>query len=173
MKQEAYHGTSLENANKICKSSNDIDFKISCKDNEWLGSGVYFFDNKQDAMDWSVKVRKFEEIGIISAMITADENKVLNLISNNTDIEIFLNTLKKVRLESNKFKDKNINTNYVSLEIKILVAAKKYDVIKAIFKPDIRLKNAMNNMPNSMLIGRIQICVVNISCISNCKVIME
>lgn len=42
MNQEAYHGTSLENAKKICKSSNDIDFKVSCKDNEWLGNGVYF-----------------------------------------------------------------------------------------------------------------------------------
>lgn len=80
MNQEAYHGTSLENAKKICKSSNDIDFKVSCKDNEWLCNGVYFFDNK---------------------------------------------------------------------------------------------KNAMKNMPESMLIGRIQICVVNNNCISNCKIIME
>lgn len=71
MNQEAYHGTSLENAKKICKFSNDIDFKVSCKDNEWLGNGVYFFDNKKDAIDWSKKVRKHKEIGIVSAVITA------------------------------------------------------------------------------------------------------
>ena len=53
MEQRAYHGTSLENANKICKSSNEINFKISCGKTEWLGNGVYFFDNKQNAIDWS------------------------------------------------------------------------------------------------------------------------
>ena len=106
-------------------------------------------------------------------MITADEDKVLNLISNNIHTEMFTNTVKKVKQKSNKFKDENINTNHISLAIKILVAAKKYEIIKAIFTPDIRLKNAMKNMPESMLIGRIQICVVNNNCISNCKIIME
>lgn len=173
MNQEAYHGTSLENAKKICKSSNDIDFKVSCKDNEWLGNGVYFFDNKKDAIDWSKKVRKHKEIGIVSAMITADEDKVLNLISNDIHITMFTNTIKRVKQKSDKFKDENINTNHISLAIKILVAAKGYEVIKAIFTPDIRLKNSMKNMPESMLIGRIQICVVNNNCISNCKIIME
>ncbi len=89
MEQRAYHGTSLENANKICKSSNEINFKISCGKTEWLGNGVYFFDNKQNAIDWSKKVRQFEEIGIVSAMIKADEEKVFDLVGNPKHLKLF------------------------------------------------------------------------------------
>lgn len=173
MEQRAYHGTSLENAKKICKSSNEINFKISCGENEWLGNGVYFFDNKQDARDWSKKVRRFEEIGIVSAVITADEDKMLNLISNDNHIKLFTNTLNTIKQKSEKYKDKNINTNYTALAIKILIEKIKYDVIKAIFKPDKRLKEKIQDIPNNMLIGRIQICVINTNCISNCNIIME
>lgn len=62
MEQRAYHGTSLENANKICKSSNEINFKISCGKNEWLGNGVYFFDNKQNAIDWVKKLGNLRKL---------------------------------------------------------------------------------------------------------------
>lgn len=173
MEQRAYHGTSLEHATKICKSSNKIDFKISCGENEWLGNGVYFFENEQDARDWSVKVRKFKKIGIISAMITADEKKVLNLISNDEHIKLFTNTLNKLKQKSEKYKDKNINTNYTTLAIKILIEKIKYDVIKAMFKPDKRLKETIQDIPDNMLIGRMQICVINTTCIANCNIITE
>lgn len=173
MVQRAYHGTSLKNAKKICKANNEIDFKMSCGENEWLGHGVYFFDNEQDARDWSIKVRRFNKIGIISATIKAEEEKVLNLISNQKHIDIFINTIEKVRQKSEQFKNENIYTNYTALAMKILMEAIKYDVIKAIFKPDKKLKEKIKDIPSNMLVGRIQICVVNTDCISDCNIITE
>lgn len=173
MEQRAYHGTSLENAKKICKSSNDIDFKVSCKTNEWLGNGVYFFDNKQNAVDWSKKVRKFKEIGIVSAMITADEEKVFDLVGNLSHLEIFD---KMCSIVADKYKNttnKKIDSNFMSTTIELLKARKDFDVIKAFFEiKNTNFKNinkAREKFPIN--IGRIQICVINTNCITNCNII--
>lgn len=175
MKQEAYHGTSLENAKKICKSSNDIDFKVSCKDNEWLGNGVYFFDTIQNAKDWSLKVRKFEKIGIVSAMITADEAKVFDLVGNQSHLEIFDKMCLIVANKYNNTNNKNIDSKFMASAIELLKEKNDFDVVRAFFEmKDKNFKNinkARNIFP--MRMGRIQICVINTNCISDCNVIED
>ena len=44
-----YHGTSLNNAHNIL---NEGKFKISNTDTEWLGSGIYFYYDINDAYGW-------------------------------------------------------------------------------------------------------------------------
>lgn len=49
-KQTAYHGTSVAAAANIRKEQH---FRESEKDNEWLGSGVYFFAHRVLAQRWT------------------------------------------------------------------------------------------------------------------------
>ena len=172
MEQRAYHGTSLENANKICKSSNEINFKISCGKTEWLGNGVYFFDNKQNAIDWSKKVRQFEEIGIVSAMIKADEEKVFDLVGNPKQLKLFDKMCAIVANKYNKIQNEEIDKSFMSTTIELLKQQENFDVIRAFF--EIKNTNFENiNKAKQKFpigIGRIQICVINTDCITDCKV---
>lgn len=44
-----YHGTSNENADNILKENK---FRLSDSDKEWLGRGIYFYFNFEDAYEW-------------------------------------------------------------------------------------------------------------------------
>jgi hypothetical protein len=50
IEKNGYHGTTKENATKITK---DGEFYISIKTHEWLGKGVYFWENVQDGFWWN------------------------------------------------------------------------------------------------------------------------
>ncbi len=45
-----YHGTSAENAKSILKSGK---FLLSSGTKEWLGTGIYFYREFEDAYDWA------------------------------------------------------------------------------------------------------------------------
>ena len=45
MEYTGYHGTSREAADSICRDEN---IEFSSSDTEWLGTGAYFFVNKED-----------------------------------------------------------------------------------------------------------------------------
>lgn len=124
-------------------------------------------------MDWSKKVKHFTNVAVISVLIKADEEKVLNLISNKEHIDLFNKAYSSIKKRSKNFADKGINVNYAAMAIAIINKQFAYDVIRAIFKVDKKLKNSIKNIHTSMLIGRIQMCVINIKCISNCKIITE
>ena len=43
-----FHATNRKNANKIKKNG----FKSSCNSKDWLGKGIYFYPDIQDALEW-------------------------------------------------------------------------------------------------------------------------
>ena len=43
-----FHATSKKNAKSILKNG----FKLSSNSNDWLGKGIYFYPNIQDAIEW-------------------------------------------------------------------------------------------------------------------------
>lgn len=65
-----YHGTSMKAA-QIIKDSGM--FKISNGDADWLGSGVYFYFNIGDAIEWN------EAEAVIHAVIHISEEEYLDL----------------------------------------------------------------------------------------------
>jgi len=65
-----YHGTTRESALKILASKK---FLISKGKNQWLGEGVYFFENDlKQAYNWCTKARKYSNWVIIKSRIEAD-----------------------------------------------------------------------------------------------------
>ncbi len=62
----AYHGTSNENAKKICRDG----FIASCGEKQFLGDGIYFYENSlKHAQNWAERYFKGEPIAIIKAQV--------------------------------------------------------------------------------------------------------
>lgn len=74
-KQTAYHGTSVAAAANIRKEQH---FRNSEKDNEWLGSGVYFFRYKGHAQRW-IKNRGLEPGDVLTVTLEYDDRELLDL----------------------------------------------------------------------------------------------
>ena len=72
-----YHGTTLDNAVKIVADQEFID---SNKDNEWLGTGVYFFAYKAHA-EWWIGHERFQgkETRVLKAELKYREEQLLDL----------------------------------------------------------------------------------------------
>lgn len=65
-----YHGTTVENASKIIKTKK---FLISNGDTEWLGKGIYFYPDINDAYNW----RECETI--LHTVIKVNEDEYLDI----------------------------------------------------------------------------------------------
>lgn len=72
-----YHGTTEANAINILREQH---FNPSSKENEWLGSGVYFFAYKYHA-DWWTHSKRYrtEPTCILRATLVYNDNQLLDL----------------------------------------------------------------------------------------------
>src|SRR6056297_2107385 len=84
-----YHGTSYESSEKILQSN----YELSLGDNEWLGSGVYFFLDgfssvpKEQAKKWAIaqawdnNERKYDYTwdGVLKSVIAVSDENLLDL----------------------------------------------------------------------------------------------
>lgn len=148
-----YHGTEKEKADVIIASKKFIE---SNSGKDWLGKGVYFFeDDIQQAINFVSKARKVESYKIIKANIKS--NKWLDLIKveNYSELQVIAEELEKRNLSILK-KYKLNNAVIIDFMYKI----EKFDVVSAVFEyNNKRIKNS-NIMPM-----QIQICVKNMDCI--------
>lgn len=81
-----YHGTSKANADKIVKEHL---FFQSDKENEWLGRGIYFFGEKEDAHWWNSHSRfDGQEMEILEVELVCDESDILDLDDRATFLEV-------------------------------------------------------------------------------------
>lgn len=78
---EAYHGTDYSAEVSIMRHKN---YKASNEDDEWLGTGIYFFidSDKRKAIDnaykWAVNFKHFRFYAVLRSIILVDENKIIN-----------------------------------------------------------------------------------------------
>lgn len=73
-----YHGTSNTAADNIMKTGQ---FAKSMGDRQWLGDGIYFYDNLEDAYNWhNIQTGEAAE-AIIHAVIKIKDNEYLYLNS--------------------------------------------------------------------------------------------
>ena len=68
-----YHGTSTTNGHSIIASKT---FKYSNGPKEWLGKGIYFYENITDAQQW---VKDGQPSCVISAIIKSSKKYILDL----------------------------------------------------------------------------------------------
>lgn len=156
-----YHGTTRDSANNILLTNN---FYVSEDDEEWLGPGVYFFENDiKQAYYYCIKAKKYKSWAILKSKITAE--KIIDLIDTET-FECFNEIAKEIKDRYWKRSDRRPRKLLNSVILNIMYKANPYDVVRGIFP-----------VPPTYIIERtnvtymqIQICVRNKSCI---KEIME
>ena len=155
-----FHGTNSESANSILSSNTFLD---SQDEEEWLGTGVYFFeDDVQQAVNYIYKAKRVVNFKIIQADINT--NKLLNLVDTKT-YEQFESFAKKFQ---NRYKTRKDYSKRKLINAVILDAMYKlepYEVVRAVFPvPKTKYAPRTNIQP-----VQIQVCVRKHDCISNIK----
>lgn len=114
---KGYHGTDYNGAHSILKSK---EFNLSKSDNEWLGTGIYFFidRNKDKAIDnayrWTKNYKRFNFYRIIETYIKIDDDKILDL-----DDEVLRDVYheyRKAKIRDTKSRGLTINTNKIKFD---------------------------------------------------------
>lgn len=73
----AYHGTSARAAARIRR---ERFFWESRQDNEWLGTGAYFFTARKDAEDWTVKMKhRLKDGTVLTVQLAYEDREMLDL----------------------------------------------------------------------------------------------
>ena len=179
-----FHGTTLKSALKILKENH---FNKSCNDEDWLGSGIYFYDNLNNAILYNI--RKYlnknssypnynklsQERGIIVANIEYTDNEIVDF----NEIENLYKFLGLWNLFYNRVKN---NQKYESLSLKDgyminwLLNETDYfsgcKILKNIYNLDLRFnRNISEIFNNTTKIGynlnQVFLCVLDESCIKN------
>lgn len=151
-----YHGTTREAAKEIIKLNR---YKISCDDEDWLGKGVYFFqDDIKQAYYWCVKARKYKQWRILKSDIEA--KKVINLDDTQTR-ERFEKIARKLQYRYMKRSDNKPRKLINSVVIEVMYRADPFDVIKKVYT----IPNTHPVYRTNIAPMHIQLCVRNLNCI--------
>ncbi|WPX08550.1 hypothetical protein [Anaerocellum danielii] len=152
-----YHGTTRESAIKILASKK---FLISRGKKQWLGEGVYFFENDlKQAYNWCTKARKYRDWVIIKSRIEADT--LLDLCDLET-FELFEALVYKIKNRidnkgNNKFRWRELHV------IDLMYRLCPFDVVRAAYiVPSSKPISGTNIYPI-----QVQVCVKNIECIKS------
>ncbi len=170
-----YHGTAYEYAESIIKTRK---MKFSSGYDEWLGRGIYFFGDIEDAK-WWCKTRKYSDHAIIKADFEFN-NKVIDLVMCRYDQECFQKYCNSVQHKSELLPNGKRRRNYMQLAInKLLEDSIKsgfiIDAIIAIFRENRYFwpNREFYNDQFPCLIGQLQICVFNHDAIKQLSIIEE
>lgn len=151
-----YHGTTKLAAELIIKSN---EFFVSDNSEDWLGKGVYFFeDDINQAINFISKARKVKDYKIIKAKIKSD--RWIDLVKNENYLYLLkiADEIKKRNIPSLKGY-KLVN----AVVIDFMHQIEEFDIISATFEIEKSSRcSGMNIMPM-----QIQICVKNTNCISD------
>ncbi|MFD2368521.1 hypothetical protein ACFSO0_00615 [Brevibacillus sp. GCM10020057] len=155
-----YHGTTRESADKILSEQR---FPFSVDDEEWLGDGVYFFENdRKQAEYWCTKVRKYKAWTVLESQIEA--SKVIDLLDTETREE-FQKIAEKLKDRYHKRKDQKPRKLINAVVLNAMYKIAPYDMVRAAFV-----------IPRGHTVYRtniepihIQLCVRNHSCIKTIR----
>ena len=81
-----FHGTNINSAEKILKENR---FRPSTKPDEWLGKGIYFFADPQDAMWWCRAYKRLEEKDSAILRVEIKADLIIDLLQSKQDVEKF------------------------------------------------------------------------------------
>jgi len=150
-----YHGHKREVIDKTIERGR---FNLSDEDWEYLGTGVYFFEEDiQQAISWCTRVKNYEDWSIIKSRIKAE--KLLDFVNTNHFNEL-KSFVKKVRTRYRSIGGlKQVNTKLI---FDILYELEPYDVIRHAFCVG---EDPENIYPTPITRMQIQVCVRNQDCI--------
>lgn len=155
-----YHGTTAESAKSILA---DNHFNPSTKMDEWLGDGVYFFENDYlQAYDFITRARKKEDVKVLKAEIESDNVLDLTL----KEVQVLINEFRLSIIE--RLKDEFQGQNKNKLQNGVIInklcdtSEEKIDVVRGVFfTPPVQRTIPNTNIP----CVQTQLCVRNQGCI--------
>ncbi|MDY4604007.1 hypothetical protein [Clostridium tertium] len=125
-----YHGTSNDGEKSILR--NRI-YKVSNKENEWLGSGIYFFIDKnketaiKNAYKWAVNYKKFNFYSVLETTASTNKDKVMDL--NNDDWQYLYHKYREERINYTINKGITIETDKIKFDCEVINdICKKFDI---------------------------------------------
>lgn len=161
-----YHGTRLTCGQSILSKKC---FHLSIGDRHWLGDGVYFFENLEEAKLWGRHVlQDAKDAVVVRAKIASEDGRVLDLTSLG-DLEYYVDFLQSVRKKiQNKVKP-GVKMHIDGYAINMLCgagAAELFDVVRAPFPS--HSKKLQAGLEYSAIVPiQIQLCVRNTACIQS------
>ena len=161
-----YHGTNQEYGNQIIREQK---MHASTREDEWLGKGVYFFWDKNDAIWWCHK-KHIESAFLIHANIHCEN--VLDLVHDRECQEEFSKYCQLVKDKSDRMTNGKTRRNYMSLAIKLLMKRShiKIEVSIGNFPENRQFWNPIERLHEDkfpILVGQVQICVYDEKCIAS------
>lgn len=169
-----YHGTSVRIAHTILRNPNALNWRISKGDHQWLGDGVYFFEDDPEAARWWARsIKGFSNWAVIEVQITVEEHELLNLVleEHRRVLEEVLHGIAK-RLE----KSGNTAIAYRDAEAINLLCTKIAPQIKCVRAMFWGRPTKYNRIKLSRIRrGQIQLAVRpnGLSCISHARIVKE
>ena len=106
--ETGYHKTLELNKNNILNNG----FKPSNEPDDWLGEGIYFWDNLENANWWKSNNKNFKSC-IFVCNLKCDKNKYLNLDNDMNKLENFYKNYLKELARSNSPKPNFKNSNEI------------------------------------------------------------
>lgn len=179
-----FHGTTKESALKILKEKH---FDKSCNDDDWLGTGIYFYDNFNNAILYNIRkhineTREYptykelsekREILVTNIEYTDDEIVDFNEIENLQKLlglwKLFYDKVKNYETYKKlKYKD-GFMINWLLRETDYFAGCK---ILKNIFNLDLRFKRDINEIFNDKTrigynLNQVFLCVLDESCIKD------
>ena len=156
-----YHGTSLENGQKIIESQR---FNISVGKKEWLGNGIYFYFSLADAYNWR------DSEAIIHSVIKIDEDEYLDIDSEEGKL-IYNGILDIISSMQSRTIFSNVSTqaNQCAVMKMIWETQPKVKAISASFATEpTKIKTLLDKRPR-----RKEFCVRNNDCIKHSYLIRK
>ena len=165
MKLYGYHGTDEKAGLKIIGEQN---IKPSEGLDEWLGKGRYFFTCLEDAKWWCETKRFTTPIVVVGELVF--KNKVIDLVNNRSDQELFFKYSKMVQNMCERLPEtfNRKRRNYMQLAMeKLLREARKNKILVdasiAMFDQNRKFWkfNDKERWKFPCYIGQVQVCVYN------------
>lgn len=166
-----YHGTVKTSAEKILSSKEFIE---SNNDNEWLGHGIYFFADIENAIKWaSERAKRYKEPAIIlSADIKCNPDKYLDLDykANRDKVSSFMKDILEKTGKELSFHKRDEEKRCIALNL--YKEMFNIDVMEFSFARKIKKGNSSDrDLLGLSSIPEKQICVSNHLCLSNIKIV--
>lgn len=171
VKYVGYHSTTSNKGKNILKSQYRKSISRTY-DDQWLGDGVYFWEDCYYAVEWLI-IRKIREGVILKSFIKVDSDRVLDLSSpeGNIAYNYFINSLIEKYQDTEAVKlavEKDDDRIWMNvLEEKGFFDM--FDVVIATYKKVIINEHQENEKYNFVKCIQKQICVKNLSSISETK----
>lgn len=184
---KAFHGTTIDNAKSIIDGN---EYKKSNNEDDWLGSGIYFYDNLDNVILYNIRQYKndkkkyptyndlLEQRGILVSIIECYEDEIVDL-NEFKNLRKFLGLWKMLydRVKDDEeykklhYKD-GYMINWLCEETDYFKGCK---IFKNIFSLDIRFRRKINKLFNGKTrigynIQQVFLCVVDESCIKSIEI---